>query len=45
MDFWQNVWGWRDQGKAIVVVTHMLNQLDQVDHVLDLSPGKQEAGR
>ncbi|MGW3425798.1 ABC transporter ATP-binding protein [Streptomyces phaeochromogenes] len=45
VDFWQNVWGWRDQGKAIVVVTHMLNQLDQVDHVLDLSPDKQEAGR
>ncbi|OLZ73450.1 ABC transporter [Streptomyces sp. IMTB 2501] len=45
VDFWQNVWHWRDAGKAIVVVTHMLNQLDQVDHVLDLTPGRQEAGR
>ncbi|MFE7278024.1 ABC transporter ATP-binding protein [Streptomyces sp. NPDC057623] len=45
VDFWQNVWGWRDEGRAIVVVTHMLNELDRVDHVLDLSPRKQEAGR
>lgn len=45
VDFWQNVWNWRDQGRAIVVVTHMLNQLDQVDQVLDLSPRAQEAGR
>ncbi|MER5358435.1 ABC transporter ATP-binding protein [Streptomyces sp. NPDC002785] len=45
VDFWQNVWGWREEGKAVVVVTHMLNQLDQVDHVLDLSPRTQETDR
>jgi ABC-2 type transport system ATP-binding protein len=38
LDFWQLVWYWRDAGKAVVVVTHLLNQLDQVDTVLDLTP-------
>lgn len=37
LDFWHEVWRWRDAGKAIVVVTHLLNQLDRVDTVLDLS--------
>jgi ABC-2 type transport system ATP-binding protein len=32
------VWKWRDAGKAVVVVTHLLNQIDQVDTVLDLTP-------
>jgi ABC-type transport system involved in cytochrome bd biosynthesis fused ATPase/permease subunit len=30
------VWRWRDAGKAIVVVTHLLNQLDRVDTVVEL---------
>jgi ABC-2 type transport system ATP-binding protein len=38
LDFWRLVWHWRDAGKAVVVVTHLLNQLDQVDTVVDLSP-------
>jgi ABC-2 type transport system ATP-binding protein len=38
LDFWRLVWHWRDAGKAVVVVTHLLNQLDQVDTVLDLTP-------
>ncbi|EDY52409.1 MoeP5 [Streptomyces clavuligerus] len=38
LDFWKNVWEWRAEGRAVVVVTHMLHQLDQVDHVLDLGP-------
>jgi ABC-2 type transport system ATP-binding protein len=38
LDFWRLVWQWRDAGKAVVVVTHLLNQLDQVDTVLDLTP-------
>lgn len=42
VDFWQHVWRWRDEGRAIVVVTHLLNQLDQVDQVLDLTPGTRE---
>ncbi|GAA5184736.1 hypothetical protein GCM10023322_26880 [Rugosimonospora acidiphila] len=37
VDFWQQVWRWRDNGRAVVVVTHMLNQLDLVDVVLDLT--------
>ncbi|MFC0526890.1 ATP-binding cassette domain-containing protein [Phytohabitans kaempferiae] len=42
LDFWQHVWRWRDEGRAVVVVTHLLNQLDQVDQVLDLNPGARE---
>jgi ABC-2 type transport system ATP-binding protein len=38
LDFWRDVWRWRAAGKAIVVVTHLLNQLDRVDTVLDLTP-------
>ncbi|RSN11163.1 ABC transporter [Streptomyces sp. WAC 05977] len=38
LDFWHQVWQWREAGKAIVVVTHLLNQLDRVDTVLELSP-------
>ncbi|TDC77195.1 ATP-binding cassette domain-containing protein [Streptomyces hainanensis] len=38
LDFWQQVWRWRDAGRAIVIVTHLLNQLDRVDTVLDLTP-------
>ncbi|MGH3249793.1 MAG: ATP-binding cassette domain-containing protein [Trebonia sp.] len=37
LDFWHEVEHWRDCGKAIVVVTHMLSQLDRADIVLDLT--------
>jgi ABC-type multidrug transport system ATPase subunit len=37
LDFWHELWRWRDAGRAIVVVTHLLNQLDRVDTVLDLT--------
>ncbi|GLY94877.1 ATP-binding cassette domain-containing protein [Actinoplanes sp. NBRC 103695] len=37
LDFWQQVFAWRDAGRAIVVVTHLLHDLANVDHVLDLS--------
>ncbi|MGW9309242.1 ATP-binding cassette domain-containing protein [Saccharomonospora azurea] len=37
LDFWQHVWEWREAGKAVVVVTHLLSQLDRVDTVLDLT--------
>ncbi|HEX6684757.1 MAG TPA: ATP-binding cassette domain-containing protein [Candidatus Limnocylindrales bacterium] len=37
VDFWHELWRWRDEGKAIVVVTHLLNQLDRVDIVLELT--------
>lgn len=40
LDFWHEVWRWRDAGKAIVIVTHLLNHLDRVDIVLDLTPAE-----
>ena len=43
LDFWQQVWRWREAGVAIVVVTHLLNQLDRVDRVLDLTPARRTA--
>ncbi|MGI5147942.1 ATP-binding cassette domain-containing protein [Plantactinospora sp. CA-294935] len=41
LDFWQQLWRWRADGRAIVVVTHLLNQLDRVDTVLDLTPARE----
>ncbi|MBV1848700.1 ATP-binding cassette domain-containing protein [Catellatospora tritici] len=38
LDFWQQVGAWRDAGKAVVVVTHLLSSRDGVDTVLDLTP-------
>ncbi|GAA2370202.1 hypothetical protein Cme02nite_61440 [Catellatospora methionotrophica] len=42
LDFWQQVRRWRDAGKAIVVVTHLLNTRDGVDIVLDLGRHTEE---
>ena len=36
LDFWQQVAAWRDAGRAVVVVTHLLHDLQHVDRVLDL---------
>lgn len=36
VDFWEHVGVWRLQGKAIVIVTHMLAELDRVDTVIEL---------
>jgi ABC-type multidrug transport system ATPase subunit len=36
VDFWQQVLTWRDAGRAVVVVTHLLHDLANVDQVLDL---------
>jgi ABC-2 type transport system ATP-binding protein len=38
VNFWDQLLRLRDEGRAIVVVTHLLNQLDRVDVVLDLTP-------
>jgi ABC-type multidrug transport system ATPase subunit len=38
VDFWEQVWRWRADGRAVVVVTHLLNELDRADTVLDLTP-------
>ena len=37
VNFWDHVVGWRDQGRAVVVVTHMLAELDRVDRVVELA--------
>ena len=38
-NFWEHVKTWRDQGAAVVVVTHMLAELHRVTHVLELGVG------
>ncbi|MGY1603724.1 ATP-binding cassette domain-containing protein [Geodermatophilus sp. SYSU D00815] len=40
LDFWEQVWHWRDEGRAVVVVTHRPEQLKRVDAVLDLGPAR-----
>lgn len=44
LDFWQQVWRWREAGKAVVLVTHLLHELDQVDHVVEL-PSPQDGAQ
>jgi len=36
VNFWDHCQVWRDAGKAVVVVTHMLAELDRVDRVIEL---------
>lgn len=36
LDFWDQVFRWRDAGAAVLVVTHLLHDLDRVDHLLEL---------
>ncbi|SNY28440.1 ATP-binding cassette domain-containing protein [Paractinoplanes atraurantiacus] len=45
LDFWQQVFAWRDAGRAVVVVTHLLHDLQNVDHVLDLGASFEEGQR
>lgn len=40
IDFWGHVDRWRDEGRAIVVVTHLLTELDRVDRVVEVVGGK-----
>jgi ABC-2 type transport system ATP-binding protein len=40
LDFWQQVGTWRDAGRAVVVVTHLLHDLQNVDRVLDLGAAR-----
>lgn len=39
LDFWEQVQAWRDAGKGVLVVTHLLHELDRVDQVIDLGAG------
>jgi ABC-type multidrug transport system ATPase subunit len=36
LDLWEQVYAWREAGAGILVVTHLLHDLDKVDHVLEL---------
>ena len=36
LDFWHHARAWRRQGRAVVVVTHLLTELDRADQVLEL---------
>jgi len=36
VNFWDHCRIWRDKGMAVVVVTHMLAELDRVDRVIEL---------
>jgi ABC-2 type transport system ATP-binding protein len=36
VDFWQHVDEWRRQARAVVIVTHLLAELDRVDRVVQL---------
>jgi ABC-2 type transport system ATP-binding protein len=37
VNFWDHVQTWRDEGRGVVVVTHLLAELDRVDRVVELS--------
>lgn len=38
VNFWDLVDAWRQAGRVVVVVTHMLAELTRVDHVVELPP-------
>lgn len=37
VDFWEQVFSWREAGAGVLVVTHLLHDVERVDHVLELS--------
>jgi ABC-2 type transport system ATP-binding protein len=44
VNFWDHCQTWRAQGKAIVIVTHMLAELNRVDRVVELRAHHQAPG-
>jgi ABC-2 type transport system ATP-binding protein len=40
VDFWAHVTAWRKAGRAVVVVTHLLTELDRVDRVVEVRDGR-----
>ncbi len=42
VNFWELVEGWKNKGKAVVVITHLLAELGRADRVIDLTRGKAE---
>jgi ABC-type multidrug transport system ATPase subunit len=47
LNFWDHCAIWRDAGKAVLVVTHMLAELERADRVVELRahPSRSDAGR
>jgi ABC-type multidrug transport system ATPase subunit len=47
VNFWDHCETWRRQGKAVVVVTHMLAELERADRVIELQahPSRADAGK
>jgi ABC-2 type transport system ATP-binding protein len=43
LDFWVHVDAWRDAGRAVVVVTHLLTELHRVDRVVEVHDGRTRA--
>ena len=41
VNFWDLVDAWRQEGRVVVVVTHLLAELTRVDHVVELPPPHQ----
>lgn len=39
VDFWAHVDAWRRDGRAVVVVTHLLTELDRVDRIVTVRRG------
>ncbi|NUS72284.1 MAG: ABC transporter ATP-binding protein [Corynebacteriales bacterium] len=39
LDFWEQVFAWREAGAGVLVVTHLLHDVERVDHVLELRKG------
>lgn len=36
IDFWSHVDAWRDEGRAVAIVTHLLTELQRVDRVVEV---------
>lgn len=43
VDFWEQVLTWREAGAGVLVVTHLLHDVDRVDHVLELPRAEGES--
>ena len=42
LDFWDQVFRWRDAGAGVLVVAHILHDLDRMDHVIELAPAQEQ---
>lgn len=45
VNFWEHCRGWAEAGRGVVVVTHMLAELERVDRVIELPAHPSRAGR